>query len=460
MPSKPSVRSPRRPLFVAVPLFAALVAPAASARAEVPAGDAPAPAPAPAAGPALTLAEAEAAALRNQPALVQARGLTEASEGRVEQARSGYLPQVTLSVPYTRITNNPAPLPGVPTANNRPYSWATFNYMNANLSVSQLIYDFGQTGSRWSAAESSRDAARLSEQSTTAQVLLGVRRAYFQARAQRDLVDVAAETVANQQKHLHQIEAFVTTGIRPQIDLAQARTAVANANVQLVAAQNNYAVSMAQLNQAIGLPADTTYSLADSDLPPIAGEDSSSSALVSQALTARPELAVLARQREAQEETVRSARGGYGPALSANGNVSARGQPILNLGVNWAVGVALSWGLFQGGLTHGQVREAQGNLANIVGQDQSMRLQVRVEVEQARLGISAAKSSITAAEEALVNAREQLRLAEARYQTGLGSVIELGDAQVAFSNAEAQDVQARYGLSSARAQLVTAMGMR
>src|SRR4029077_16982667 len=112
--------------------------------------------------------------------------------------------------------------------------------------------------------------------------------------------------------------AFVNTGIRPQIDLAQVRTALANANVQLVAAQNNYAVSMAQLNQAIGMPADTTYALADSDLPPVPGEGSPPGALVTQALGTRPELAVLARQHDAQEKTVRALQGGYGPALTAN----------------------------------------------------------------------------------------------------------------------------------------------
>ena len=79
---------------------------------------------------------------------------------------------------------------------------------------------------------------------------------------------------------------------------------------------------------------------------------------------------------------------------------------------------------------------------------------------QGRLAVRGAKSSIGGAEEALANAREQLRLAEARYQTGQGSIIELADAQVAYTTAEAQEVSARYSLASARAQLLTAMGGR
>ena len=72
--------------------------------------------------------------------------------------------------------------------------------------------------------------------------------------------------------------------------------------------------------------------------------------------------------------------------------------------------------------------------------------------------MQAAKATITAAEEALVNARDQLSLAEARYKQGLGSVIELDDAQVAYTTAAAQAVQARFGLAAARAQLLAALG--
>ena len=119
---------------------------------------------------------------------------------------------------------------------------------------------------------------------------------------------------------------------------------------------------------------------------------------------------------------------------------------------NWYLGLTLSWAIFQGGLTRGQVREAKGTLATVAGQEAAQRLQVEVDVEQARLGVQAAKATITAAEEALVNARQQLTLAEGRYTHGLGSAVELGDAQVADTTAKAQAVQARFNLAVARAQ--------
>src|SRR5207245_9356816 len=86
------------------------------------------------------------------------------------------------------------------------------------------------------------------------------------------------------------------------------------------------------------------------------------------------------------------------------------------------------------------------------------RLTMRSDVDGARLAVRAAKGSLSATQEALVNARERLRLAEERYQVGVGSAIELGDAQVALTQAAAQVVQANDQLSTARAQLLRALG--
>ena len=429
------------------------------------AGAAPPPATsAPPTQKTLTLSQAEELALRHQPTLRQARGQTEAAEGRVEEARSGYLPQASANGSYQRTTGNfalrPGALPGVNTTSSSGWSTTTYNYYNLGLSASQLIYDFGQTSGRWRAAAANRDAAQMGELTAEQQALFSVRRAYFLVRADRDLIAVAEEALRNQEKHLVQIQAFVQAGIRPDIDLAQARTAVANARVQLVGAVNNNAVALAQLNQAMGIRERVVYDLADSALPTVAGEDGTLDALIDNALAMRPELATIQRQRRAQELTVAALRGAYGPSLGAAAGLTETGPSLDNLVPNWFFGLTLSWSFLQGGLTTGQIHEANGTLATLAAQEDALRLSVGVDVEQGQLGVRAAKSSIDAAQEALLSARDQLRLAEGRYANGLGSVIELGDAQVAYSTAAAQDVQARFNLSSARAQLMSALGVR
>lgn len=413
----------------------------------------------------LSLAKAEESALLHQPTLEQAFGQVEAAEGRVEQARAGYLPQLNGTATYQRTTANFAPRPGfVQMGVNVPPSggWSAqmFNFWTFSATATQLIYDFGLTADRWRSANASRDAASWNRRVIENQALLNVRRAFFQGRAQRDLVAVAEDGVRNQEKHLEQSVALVKAGIRPDIDTATVRTALANARVQLVSSQNNYAVSQAQLSQAMGVELAGAFALADDELPAIAGEDGPAPPLKARALEARPELANIASQQRAQQLTVDSLRGSYGPSLGAVANAVETGSALDRLIPNWYLGLTLNWAIFQGGYTHGQVREAKGNLIGLSGQAAALRLQVEVDVEQARLGVQAAKATITAAGEALANARDQLSLAEARYKQGLGSVIELDDAQVAYTTAAAQAVQARFGLASARAQLLAALGAR
>jgi outer membrane protein len=416
-------------------------------------------------GRRLTLAQAEASALRNQPLVLEARGQLEAAEGRVEQARAGYLPQVSATGIYERTTANYAPRPGtVPTGvtnNTLPVTWdPRFNFYQYGATASQLFYDFGLTSGRWRSASTSRDAAVDGRRTAELQTLLGVRRAFFQVRAQHDLVVVAAETVVNQEKHLEQTRAFVRAGIQPDINLATILTALANAKVQLVAARNNYAVAEAQLAQAMGVPIGGPYLLADDEMAPVPGEDGPRASLTEQALRTRPELANLAHQRKAQELLVGALRGAYGPSVGGIANVTETGSSINQTVPNWYLGLSISWAIFQGGLTRGQVREAKGTLATVAGQEAAQRLQVEVDVEQARLGVQAAKETISAADSALVNARDQLTLAEGRYTHGLGSAVELGDAQIAYTTSKAQAVQARFNLAAARAQLLAALGQR
>jgi outer membrane protein len=157
----PSHRSSLRPLFLLPTWLLAAAAHAANSVEAAAVPDDPAAAQAPAR--ALSLAEAEATALRQQPLMRQSRGQTSAAEGRVEQARAGYLPQVSASALYERTTANPAVHPGF--ANNvsatlAPTSTKTFNFFNFGINGSQLIYDFGQTDGRWRSQEASRDAAQ------------------------------------------------------------------------------------------------------------------------------------------------------------------------------------------------------------------------------------------------------------------------------------------------------------
>lgn len=427
----------------------------------------------------LSLNEAERAAVTGQPQLLVARAATATALAQADQARAPLLPQVTATAEYAREggINAAAYESGKPlattggggvqmgpvsnsSAGNQSFGQIVGTSTDVwllELSATQLIYDFGQTYEKLKAADLNADASTLTERSTLLTTLLNVRSAYFNARAMKELVGVAKETLDDQDKHLVQVQGQVAVGTQPPIALAQQLAAVANAKVALITAQNNYEVSKSQLNQAAGITTGTDYDVGNEELAPLDDEDQPLTTLAPKAIAARPEMASFSKQRESQEATLRSAKGGYGPQFLASAAALEAGTDS-GLSPGWSAALILNWPIFQGGLTKGQIRQAEAGIQSVEAQKALEELQIRLGVDSARLAVHAAKATIGAANDALTSSREQLRLAEQRFATGVGDIIELDDAQVAYTSAAAQVVQAHFNLATARAQLLAAMG--
>lgn len=416
----------------------------------------------PTTGGTLSLDEAIAIAHENRPALRQAEANARAADARADQARAPLLPQLSGTASYQRTTANFVARPSqVPTALGtvppNP-TFDTYNFFNFGLTATQLVYDSGLSIGRNRAAHATADAAHDTASTMALDVELSVRTAFFQARAAKAMIAVAEETVANQERHVEQVEGFVAAGTRPEIDLAQVRTGLANARLSRIQALNAYATAKAQLNQAMGIEAGTDYEVTDDSIVAVPGEEASLEGLLDEALRTRPEFRAFANRIRAQELVIRQQIGGYGPSIGVSTSLTDAGNALSRLGWNWNAGVTVSWLLYQGGLTRGQVDEARANLAAVQAEADGMRQQVRLEVQQAQLNVVAARVAVEAAEEVVRNARTLLDLAEGRYGAGVGNAIELADAQLSFSNAEAQQVRATYDLAAARARLVRALG--
>jgi outer membrane protein len=408
-------------------------------------------------GRIVTLAEALDTARRHQPQLAVARAETAAAEARVGGRRAPLLPQVSGSASYARQTHNTStPMPGQASAPD-PTS-DTVNYFSVGASASQLVWDFGSKWGQYRAAQIAAEAQREGEDVALSSSMLAVRAAYLTAVAQKALVAIAAENLAAQERHLAQVQGFVAAGARPEIDLAQLRADAASARLVLVQASSAYDTSKAALNQAMGVAQPTGYDVTDEQLPPLEDEDAPEDALVTAAEDARPELKALEKQAEAIRRQVRATKGDYWPTLGVSTGLSDAGTDIQNLAWNWNATATLSWPVFQGGATRAAIQELEANHLAATSELDAQRLAIRTEVASARLEVAGAKAAIEAAGAVVDAARETLRLAEARYEAGAGSIIELQDAQTALTNAKGQAIQAAYGLSLARARLLAALG--
>jgi outer membrane protein len=411
---------------------------------------------------ALTLDDALKIAQSKHPQMQAARAQTEASSARVTETRAALLPQVTGSGSYNytrgRATSSTSSGAVVSTTGQSSSFGSGSSYYRFGIGASELVYDFGQTTGKLRSAQATLQSVEAQERNAMVQLSFALRSAYYTAVAAKALLRVAEENLRNQDAHLRQIQGFVEAGTRPEIDLAQARTDRANAQVQLINVQVAYDTDKALLNQTMGVEGGSDFDVADEPSREVEGEAGSSDDLMSAATKARPDLLALGRQIQAQELTTASIKGAYAPSLSANASVSESGPDVSDL--NWGVlaGLTLNWQIFGGGITDAQVRESRANTAALRAQYELQRQQVRADVEQARLSVRATKAAIEAAHEATANARIRLGLAEGRYQAGVGNVIELGDAQLALTTTAAQEVQAIFNLATARAKLLQALG--
>ena len=408
----------------------------------------------------LTLDNALSMARMRQPALRRARAETKVMAARASQAEAPLYPQVEASVSYQRTTANFTPRPGATPSSfttDRDPNFDLYNFFDLGIAARQLVYDFGQTYKRADAADAAEQAQKHSERASLSQIEERVRVSFFEARAANAMLAVARETLESYERHYQQIEGFVRAGTRADIDLAQARTDRANARVALINADNAYIAGKARLNNAIGVEGGTDYEVSDESLPPIDGEDGELDGLVRRAQTNRPELAALERLERSQSSCAAQSVA-VTAELERIHRIYGAGVQLDDMTWNWNAGVSLVWPLLQGGAVSARIDEAGAALVAVRADLEGARQQVRLEVEQARLAVRAAKAVITAGDEAIASAREQLRLAEGRYQAGVGSGLELSDAQLAVQNASAQRVRAEYNLVRTRAGMLRALG--
>jgi outer membrane protein len=430
----------------------------------------------------LTLKDALANADANLPSLRQAAADTAVLQAQADESRAPLLPQLNGTGTYQRTTANYAPSPGVtlgttsssgstgtattsttPTSGNlsahpKPTS-ATFNYWRFGATLTQTLFD-APTFSYWRAALASIGAQRATWDAARLDAAYNVRTAYFTARANAALTDVAKQTVENQQKHLVQVEGYVQVGTHPEIDLYQSKSDLANAQVALITAQNNYDTSKATLNQAMGVAMDTEYDLQDAAAEPVDFEDSNIEDDVAYAEKTRPELKAFDEKLRSEVLTKRGALFTWSPTLGFTANVQDVGVDLTNLSWNYYIQVGASWNFFNGLNSYSQVKQANAQIASYRAQLDTERLQVRLELEKGRLAVRAGKASIISATDAYENAKVLERLAEGRYKAGVGNAVELSDAILQQANSAAQLVQAQFNLSIARGQFLRALGRR
>ncbi|HUA39334.1 MAG TPA: TolC family protein [Candidatus Sulfopaludibacter sp.] len=396
----------------------------------------------------LTLPEAQQLALQNHPQIAAANYRALAAQEAVVESRAGFFPSVNLYGTAVGVNEEGTRIMAGGLNNPSVYDRAA-----GGLQVSQLLTDFGRTANL---TASSKFQARAESQNlalTREQVLLGVDTAYFGTLAAQAVLRVARQTFDTRQLLLDQVTALATNKLRSELDVSFAQVELQQARLLVEKSQNNADAAMAVLSTALGYQEFHQFQLVE-QAPPAKAVTNDISDLVQTALSRRPELLSLRDERDAALRFAKAERDSRLPAVAALGVAGDAPTHDSHLPDDYAAGgVQLSLPLFAGGFYVARQHEAELKAQSEGELLRSAEDNVIRDVRVAWLNFNNALEQLHTTGELVRNAAEAYDLAQARYQTGISSIVELSEAQLNLTSAQIANVDARYNVLTQRANL-------
>jgi len=345
--------------------------------------------------------------------------------------------------PSKAVSFNPAVLP----SNRSSFTTA--------LNLSYVLLDFGQRGGGIAASHEALFAADLTHNATVQTVVLQAEGAYFSYQASRGLYDAADAAVKTAEANLAAAERRHDVGLATIADVLQARTALAQSQLNLQTAGGNVQAARAQLALALGLAANAHFDAApDTGVAPVLQLTENIDSIVERTVRDRPDVAAaraLARQSQAQ---VRQARSLTLPSFTLGasaGNVQSGSTALAGNTYALTFGVAVP--IFSGFSHEYDVVTAKENAAAAASRAEQSRLTAISQVFTSYYALKTATQRVATSAELLTSAVQSEDVARGRYAEGVGNILDLLTAQSALADARAQSVLSRWTWYASLAQL-------
>ena len=398
-------------------------------------------------GRILTLTQLEQIALRYQPSLYQMRLEVEKARLSLANARAGYLPSLSSSLGHSRSTLNTDRHHGS-TRNRGNYS--------GGVNLSLTLYDFGRTAAEVRQAQDSLAAARKTLEEQEADTLYQVRQNYFQLRRAMELHEVAQEAVDQYRDHWEQMKTKRAVGSSTEYDVLKAEVDYQQARLKEITTANDVSLGWADLNRSLGLTQVPEYQLGECQLQEYPQDPRE---LMETARTTSPSLAALRYRVQVASGALDAAIADLYPnlTLSLGGSLSGR-----DLGVPWLWnlngGLSLGQTLFQGGRLTNAIRQAMLSLQIARSSYADGEQSLFRALTSAALTASRARLSQEVADLAAQAAQRNLEIVNEKFRNGKATSVDRTDAQVSYSSAKAEAVNARFDYLEAQAAIANLLG--
>jgi outer membrane protein TolC len=436
------------------------------------------PPAAPAAPRVMTLPDALAHAREHQPAIRAALARVAAEREAARIPRAQWYPSVGATAQLFAATANNstgtyvgAPLVDIPRIGGTTVvamgSMKPYPSTLVGAGVNQELFDFGRIAAQSAAADALVDVARLRAAAEQLDVEYLVGESFFAVYTAKSVQRVSDEAYERARMHRELAKAAVTSGLRSPVELTRAEADLARFDIGRERARAGVAIAQGVLAATVGV-ADPMLDV-PSDAPTLRELPSFEEATRAAARRDPRILAAEARLR-AQEKLTAAIGAELRPNLSLTSSISVRaggalpsgsGEPAKGGGFapdipNWDVGVVLTWPLFHGP-TFARARASRAREEVERAELDRERYVRSVAAQQAWIGVNLARAALPALERSVEAARANYDQAEARFKSGLGTSVELADAEALRVQAEIELASGRFDFDRARINLARAI---
>jgi outer membrane protein len=421
----------------------------------------------------ITLAEALAYARGHQPAVRAALARIQEEEANTQISRAQYYPQVGATAQFIEGTTNNTTasylntpfvdLPRIgatPGTNTDSASFRPHASTIAAVGGAQEIFGFGRIAAQAAAADARVAVAGHAAETVTLDIELNVEEAFYAVHAADAILKASEDAYARSLVHRDFARAGVKSGLHSPIELTRAEADLSRFDTGRIRARGGLAAAQAVLAAAVGWPEPT---LDTADEAPTPGSLPALSEALQLAAKKDPRLQQAASELRAQELQTRAIgallrpdlqlsatfSGRAGGAAATNG-VDVRGNGFAPDVPNWDAALVFSWPLLDPTIN---ARQRASRAAEDVRRAEidSVRQQVVAAVERAYVGVAVARDALPSLQHELEAARANYAQADARFKAGLGTSVELADAEALRIDAEIRLAIGTFDLAKARA---------
>lgn len=397
----------------------------------------------------LTLDESVALALKNNPAVQTAAATREKAAWGVREYLSYKGPTVTFSHNDKRYQAAPSTTTPNPVATD---------YYDNTATLSLKLYTGGKVEAQITQARLNLQSADFGLSKAKQQTKLDATNGYFSLLQNRNLVQVNQESVDNLAAHLRNVQAQFDVGTVAKSDVLRSEVELANAQQELIKAKNNYDIAVASLCNVLGLPHSSEIKLKEE----LKYEKYSQPLddCLKYAMVNRPDINQAQTSLDSAKEGVKAARSGYLPTLTAKAVEGWNDNEFPgSKNNNWSISLTTDLTVFDTQLTRSKVKEAESDVTYSSETARQTRDSVALDVRKAYLSMREAEKRIETSKVAVDKAEEDFKIAQVRYNAGVGTNLDVLDAQVALTKAKTNYIQALYDYNTSKANLDKAMGV-